>query len=393
MGLRDWFCGGNKKPRIAYFCRFPRTLDRGGGISRSLQVLSYVEAFDAEFHTPPQAKEQFSRERRRRLRKGPGSTLGGKVFAGTDLSLWSEERRPNIYRLGEIAAGWAESLPDLKRLDAAFIDDPIYFLPLFECLHSLGIPVIAVAQNIESLSTPQIAPGATLSLLSTELGLFQRSRLVIAISIEEDFLLTNVGARSFYLPYHPVEPFRSRLLAVRARRASAPKRGVLALGSGHNIPSREGLVLAAQWWREQRLEREAGPLWIAGKRTDEYLDPALAGEGVELLGSLDDESLERKMTEASCALVVQANGSGALTRICDLLVAGVPVAATMHAARSYHGALGLFEFRGEGNLAAAIRNASACGPFPAPEPPDPEPLLAEIRRILGKDSPGARGGT
>jgi len=50
------------------------------------------------------------------------------------------------------------------------------------------------------------------------------------------------------------------------------------------------------------------------------------------------------MSSVKALLCYQNSGSGALTRICEMLIAGVPVIANSHAARSFYNKKGLIEF-------------------------------------------------
>jgi hypothetical protein len=50
----------------------------------------------------------------------------------------------------------------------------------------------------------------------------------------------------------------------------------------------------------------------------------------------------------------QQYGSGALTKIKEMLIAGVPVIANVHSARSYHGYNGVIEFTGFEDIHEAI---------------------------------------
>jgi hypothetical protein len=143
------------------------------------------------------------------------------------------------------------------------------------------------------------------------------------------------GLHSDVLPYYPPEQRRAALMGVRERRTSRNPTGrtVLIGGTATNAPTRESL----KWL----LSRIAGTKWseelrfvVAGKGCEEvarhYECPA-----IRVAGHLPEADFTRLLEDVSAALVVQYGGTGALTRVADLLLAGIPVVANEAAIRQY----------------------------------------------------------
>ncbi len=300
------------------------------------------------------------------------------------LRKWGNDHRGMVYRLRKFSSLWAGSMNDLSRLDAAVMDDPVYFLPLFKRLCKLHIPVIAVCHNLETLSATRTDNKLTLDLLQEELEILSKCRLVITISREEDVLLNNLGISTLYIPYYPVEPILGRLLAVRENRKNSEKNGILMVGTMINLPTRDGMEQAAAWWQQNIPEGEVGKLIIGGYNSEIYFDPRLYGNSIDFRGTMDNTQMDSLLTRVKACISYQKNGPGALTRICEMLIAGVPVLANTHAARSYYNMKGVIEFRELDGLGQALTKIDQLdGEIPVPPAPDVSALSLEIHRIIG----------
>ncbi len=361
--------------RSLYFTRFLPTWELGGGSRRQMQVWALLRPLGCELRSSA---------------RGDGLEPGAarEADAGAEeprepgLRGWAPERRRAVHRLRRIARAWSRDEGGLSGLDLAFLDDPIYFQPLHETLQRLGVPTIAVCHNLESLVPSQVDRRHSWALVRRELDVLSRCRLAITISREETWLLDNLGIASHFFPYYPQPPVLGRLLAVRAargRRPAAGTGGVLLLANAKNPQSGQGALQAMSAWRRLRLAARFGPLLVAGFHSERVFARELFDREVRLLGTLDDSGLDGVLTEVSACLCHQESGGGALTRVAEMLVAGVPVVASAHAARSYHHVPGVIEYQDLAGLEAALRRLpAAAGEVPLPPPPDPQPLLAAI---------------
>jgi len=363
--------------RSIYFSRFHPTWDLGGGSRRMMQVWETLQALGGELRSSARA-QGLDAGCRRRLEKG-GSRL--QLWR---LRSWAAGRRKAVFRLREISRAWSRAAGELAGMDLVFMDDPIYFLPLFESLQRLHVPVVAICHNLETLVPSQVENGSSLTLLRRELDILSRCRLVVTISREETWLLRNLGVRCFYFPYYPREPVLGRLQAVRGiRAANGGKSGILMLANAKNPQSGQGMERFLAHWREKQLASVFGPLLVAGFHSDKVFPARLFGADAQLLGQLENDRLDELLARVAACLCYQESGGGALTRICEMLVAGVPVLANAHAARSYHGREGLIEFADLDGLEDALRGLQRrTGAIPPLPPPDPAPLLAAIARVL-----------
>lgn len=366
---------GSLRQRL-YFSRFPPTQEAGGGSRRLLQLLADTDGLGLELVSSPRGLNRLPDESLERIRQ----TVDRELAAGiSEVDDWSSGKRRSTMRLREISRAWASELPGLADLELAVLDDPVYFQPLLDALLPAGVPVVAFSQNMESLAPEQVRAEMQFELLRRETRALASCRLVVTVSREESWLLTNLGIANLCHPYFPVAPLRDRLLAVRRRREMSRKGGFLMLGNAGNLQTVVGMSQVMRHWQREHLADSLGPLQVAGFHLERHFAFGQFGPGIELLGQLGDPELDERLVTARACLCYQENGAGALTRITEMLLAGVPVVANSHAARSHHGAPGLVEFPHLDALAGALSGLERGDPdFPPPVPPDGESLRRAV---------------
>ena len=371
--------------KVIYFSRLLPQEDKGGGSRRLLQIQEFLKRIHPQVElVHPWRSDLIPVEKMKQINtRSREKSFHSFPLPGMFINKWSEEHRGMIYRFREYCRVWLRSVPDLEKLDLAVMDDPIYFLPLFKKLIRRRVPVIAVCHNIESVVPGQVKKDRARELLEKELELLSQCRLVITISREEDVILRNFGITSRYMPYYPVESIQKRLLAIREKRRFTSKEDILMVGTSKNLPTREGMMRAASYWNEKRLEKAAGKLIVGGFFSEEYLASMPVGDSVEYHGTFSSEELDGVMEKVKACLCYQESGAGALTRICEMLTAGVPVLANTHAARSYYNMKGVYEFRELEELEEALKQIDAfAGEVPLPPAPDLSSLETAMKKIL-----------
>jgi glycosyltransferase involved in cell wall biosynthesis len=135
------------------------------------------------------------------------------------------------------------------------------------------------------------------------------------------------------------------MLTIRKKRENTEKNGLLLLGTAGNKVTLDGMTAFIEFWKSSRNKNKKEKLLVAGYWTKELLK-AKGGDNVELLGTISNEQLDDILCQTKAMICYQEYGSGALTKIREMLIAGVPVLANHHAARSYHGHNGVVEFSG-----------------------------------------------
>lgn len=153
--------------------------------------------------------------------------------------------------------------------------------------------------------------------------------IVFTISQEEAFVLNNAAIPAHTLPYFPCASLAEHLKGLRNTRQ--PEGAYLILGSTINPPTREGVLEQLSFASDHLKEGEK--LIVVGRGTEELTceNPAVVIEG-----GVSDGRLAQLLSSCKAAWIHQTFGVGALTRIAELLLSGIPVVLSSHAARSAH---------------------------------------------------------
>ncbi len=373
--------------KCIYFSRTAPYIDAGGGGSRrTYQVHQALKALGSlEFVTSYGTNGQILKKINSKFRR-----LFAKNFlTDGEYEFWSKDRSEAIFRLRSISREWIKRVSGLFAADLAVVEDPVYFKPLVIKLKESGIPVIATCQNIESLSYGQISFANKQSIFNKELDTLALCDLVITISREDSWLLNNFRINTFFFPYFPRPQDQQRLLKIRSSRqknkSKIQKGNIILLGNAGNIATRRGMSKVIEYWEKNNLAWSTGKLLVAGYKTDIFLKDLRAYKAVEFLGPLDNQALDEKLQTVKGCLCYQDEGGGALTRICEMLLAGIPVLANTNAARTYYNMKGVIEFCDLDDLRRALEQVERFdGLIPIPPQPDSSYLVSEIRKVIMK---------
>ena len=247
----------------------------------------------------------------------------------------------------------------------------------------MGAKLIAMPHNVEALD-PHIFGNRShrerMRLLERELSTLRRADAVFTICLEEQWLLRACGIDAFCLPYHPPAGLETELLTIRARRLGAGVGPVLILGTAKHLPTRRGMEEVLQWLNAMRNPVNVKAI-VAGHGT-ECFRPLFGGPDVVVRGAVSQEDLGELMVSAKAAIVHHHPSSGALTRIPEMLMAGIPVLANEDAARASMTA-GVHVYRDAKHLADLL--GSELPPPKIPERPERQEatFIERVRSMAG----------
>jgi len=151
--------------------------------------------------------------------------------------------------------------------------------------------------------------------------------IVFTISAEEAFVLNNADIPAHFLPYFPASDLAGHLSGLRSKRKA--QGFYLILGSAINPPTKAGVLEQLGFAADHLGDGEK--LIVVGRGTQQ-LD--CDNPAVVIEGEVSDERLAELLSSCKAAWIHQTFGVGALTRIAELLLAGIPVVLSSHAARS-----------------------------------------------------------
>lgn len=382
--IRDFSALRNSPKEIIYFSRQLADICSHGGCRRTAQIVDALSEIDFGFVSAEDYVSSLTEGNHKKIEMFANYLDGLRkknITAGL-YGKWMGSKRDYLLHLNLVAQQWQDALKLNKQLKLAIVDDPVYFIPLFKYLSSRNIPIVVTCQNIETLSASQMLQEYQRELFDFELDLFSKSDLVVTISREETFLLQNLGIKPFYIPYYPVAKIRDRMLAIRASRKTTQKRDILLIGSVGNIPTLDGMVkFLTDWQGAVRPDGNKARLIVAGFGT-EQLQEYITGSEIIFKGALSDSELDQLLAEVKATVVYQECGSGALTKICEFLIAGIPVFANQHAARSYYNIPGIIEFNDINEVVVGLEQVIGVeSEIMIPAEPDYSELLSTITNL------------
>jgi hypothetical protein len=344
--------------QVIYFSRFHPTSYKGGGARRADQVLRVAQKIDAEYqcilNSPASVPSLFN----------PGHLMNCfldrypalKNFIRNLLFWrWSDAFKHSVYDLIISAWLWSRCLDMFPNLKLALIDDPLLLSPLVEALQRRNITYVAIVHNIESLASNQVILKYRPLMLQKELALLKKASISITISREETVLLNNFELNVHYFPYYPANENMQRLKTIRFNRINVHHDEVLMLGNAYNITTLIGMRNFLKLWQSCFKAKDVC-LHIAGFGTEQLLPNVHSTHNIMLHGSLPAEKLDNLLMHVNGCICYQNQGSGAMTKIQEFIIAGIPVYANFHAARNYYNLFGIEIFNDIEELVRLIKN-------------------------------------
>lgn len=205
--------------------------------------------------------------------------------------------------------------------------------------------VFSFPHNIESLVPGQHSDifNNQQAWFSNEIKYLKQCNHVFTISREEEWLLQTHGIKTSYLPYYPVVKVEQELREIREKRQSKLiQNSFLIIGSATNIPTYNGMqsllrfVSATKW--PDNVE-----FIIAGFGTECFKEFEVT-KSIKVLGSISNDELNRLLVEIKLVLINQQASTGALTKIIEFLISGIPVVCNRASSRSYQSYNGVTVF-------------------------------------------------
>jgi hypothetical protein len=219
--------------------------------------------------------------------------------------------------------------------------------------------------------------------LREELNELRYADAIFVLSAHDRWLLSLHDLQADALPYHPPADVQEHLLEVRRERSarSHARTSVLALGTMGSGPTARGFRdLLRMLEGSLPMRSTAASIVIAGYGT-ERLRTAFEHTGARVAGTVSEVDLVALQLDARALLVHYVPAPGALTRIPEALMAGIPVVANRHAARGYEATSGVHVYDSPEELVELLA-------ADLPEPAMPTPPAAEgrfVSRVLGND--------
>lgn len=217
--------------------------------------------------------------------------------------------------------------------------EDVRFSPIIPLNEKYGIPTFICPHNIESLDVGLLKPGDKIHGIARfvdflgEFTVLSRSNERFFISKAETALIGGVGLTVKYYPYWPVGEIAEGLQIVRQKRKPEHIEAGLFLivGTAKHTPT----VRSLQWFVKQLYTYglpEGVKVVVVGRDTDKLLNIGEAPKevGVEFRGWVEQEELDDLLSRVCGVLIPQFYGFGALTRLPELAMAGIPAIVSEH---------------------------------------------------------------
>ncbi|RZK41257.1 MAG: hypothetical protein EOO90_11820 [Pedobacter sp.] len=343
---------------ILHHSSYPPESNGHGGSKRTAQVLELLvtNGYDytsVDFDTI-KALKTLKWQKKVSLFLG---TLLRFPFKGKNISFKRLKRVDRLKFISKAFIAELSSIPDIYIWESTL--DIHQFIAAE--LKAKGSKIIGIAHNLESLVPCASQFGAIvhhkspINRFAQELETLSICDEIFVISREEQWLLNlfNIGAK--YLPYYPIIETRNNLLEIRKRRALRQKNNeFLILGTVLNPPTLNGTIELI------KMVSEVSPanaiIHIVGYGT-ERLKPHLTGYSqFQLHGGVDRSALEDILAKIDAVVLNQPYTTGSLTRIPEMLIAGIPVICNEAAARSFYNYSGVYLFSNEHELTDFLSN-------------------------------------
>lgn len=208
--------------------------------------------------------------------------------------------------------------------------------PLY-LMKAAGAKIIAYPHNLESLVPTQ---GDTITHKLAPYWLYEEvERLkmcdeVWAISKEETWLLQLFGVNAKYFPYYPPKGAETEFLKIKTARVAHNRvsNEYLILGSATNPPTRMGMQDLVNFFGSK--SELSYTIHVGGYKSEtlDYVD----NPNVVYHGTMSNDDLFDLLVRVDGIIINQPTTSGALTRIVENRIAGIPVYANFGAARDFY---------------------------------------------------------
>lgn len=364
-------------PVALHYGRFLTAKARHGGTRRSQQLREILER--SGVHVVAVALE--SERRRSRVARAWGVARGAII---TPLDEMRHVRRPaGLYHRAMAELSLRNSSPGLPVVWEGGPGEAFYG---GWAARRHGHRVVAAPQNFDSL-TPGMASAWTgrhsPDWFGEELNQLRYADAVFVLSPHDRWLLSLHDIPADVLPYHPPADIEAHLLDLRRDRSARSHAGtsVLALGTVGSEPTARGFRdLLRMLEGDSQMRSTAASIVIAGYGTEE-LRTAFERTGARVVGTVSEVELDALQLDARALLVHYVPAPGALTRIAEALVAGIPVVANRHGARGYETMPGVHIYDSPEELVELL-----AADLPAPAAPTPAAAEGRfVSRVIKDD--------
>ena len=215
----------------------------------------------------------------------------------------------------------------------------------------IGLETKCFPHNIESLSgwglKDPITGRKLEKYLQWEILFLSRMKEIFVISREDLVFCKAIGINAKYFSYRPPKTLQKELLSIKRRRRNCS--AVVVFGSGNNSLSLDGNIQVINALVRLGFDKVS----VSGFGLSEIKNKILSRK-VQVLDSLPSKEYSDLLSTVAVAIVHQEKGTGVLTRIENLLTCGIPVVASLIAARNFYDRDNIFIYQDISEIPAIL---------------------------------------
>lgn len=326
-----------RRMKVIRYTKFADNPHGDGGSKRSAQIEEYWRSKDVEF-----VDEKFVLPKHYSISQAFVWVMRSIRFVFGDLRRLSWGGKSHSLKdLRKIILTYALRIPVIydkyKGQNVTFIWENTNDVASLYLMKAAGAKIIGYPHNLESLVPTQHDPVTHKQApywLYEEIERLKLCDEVYAISKEETWLLQLFGVNAKYYPYYPPKVVELELLEIKKKRfARIPneKKQYLILGSATNPPTRMGMQRLIDYFEQQKNVNYT--IHVAGYNTETL---SVGGGAIVNHGTVSMEKLNELLITTDGIIIYQPTTSGALTRIVENRMAGIPIYANFGAARDFY---------------------------------------------------------
>lgn len=319
--------------RVVRYTKFANNPYGDGGSKRSVQIKEYWQDKGVNF-----IDEKFELPIKYSLMQAMKWCLRAVVFITKNVGWRTYPRCIDKYRA---ILTYALRLPVIfdkyKGEGVTFLWEYTQDIGPLYLMKAAGAKIIAYPHNLESLvptqydnTTHKLAP----FWLYEEVERLKMCDEVWAISKEETWLLQLFGINAKYFPYYPPKSAETEFLNIKTARTTQKKESkeFLILGSATNPPTRMGMQELINFFGSK--SNLSYTIHIGGYKSEtlKYIN----NTNIVYHGTMSNDDLFDLLVRVDGIIINQPTTSGALTRIVENRIAGIPVYANFGAARDFY---------------------------------------------------------
>ena len=228
----------------------------------------------------------------------------------------------------------------------------------------LKVNVIALPHNIDALTGLLFGIPQSCNTLAAEMNALSLADITFTISEGDAWFHRQFGMDSCPLSYYPATERETHLRLLRTMREgrSIEKRFLIA-GSAHNPPTKEGMnellaFIGAQTWSQETI------FDVVGTETKSLWNPAMSKQ-IVFHGALYPEQFMSLASKCAACIAFQKRGTGSLTRVLDMILAGIPVFGNATALRDWQHLEGIYQFSDWDELTLLLNSNLKTPPLPS----------------------------